>query len=369
MASKMSDSLDYTVDSFEDRLGVVEKIVQENDSMLVDFYSDHYNPHINQTGLLSEETRTSKDLEALASYLLYSKDSEAQEDTITDYKKKRNTTREAPIENLLKVKESKTEGKKAIAKVQKIKVSKEDREEFFELHQTGIAISNLTKMIKTKQDSNGNLLSDKEVRKLKWIRTDIQKDEIAIKNELKGYIRFNTITKAEKDMIALSYIRYDDVETIRTMVECYEELKQLSKNDTHGYLKVIMIDFDNLIKETPFEDYMKEIFLLKVQNTKYDEMIEIIKDKYDVDLTKTRLSKITREIIPSMIVETYNKLKEEWVFTEMLRGKYKTCSDCKTNYLASNKYFNQDKMSKDGLRSVCKKCRRKKYKSKNAKSE
>lgn len=361
---KMSDNLDYNVNTIEERLEIVNKIISDNDDALVDFYSNHYNPHINQTGFLSENTKIGKDLEALASYLLYAKDSDATEDIITDYRKKRNNVREASIENLYVVTSNDSKKKSQTnAKSTKIKVLKEDRIKHEELKSSGEIIATLSKMIKTKKDTKGNTLTEKEVRKLKWIRTDIQKDEIAVKKELKGYIQFQSVTKSEKDLMALSNIRYDDIETIRVIIENYEELKQVCENDTHGYLKVIMFDIENLIEETQFEDHMKDILIYKMKNVQYDDIIKLVKEKYDMKITKPRLSKFTRETIPAMIVNTYKQKKEDWIFTEILRGNYKTCSECKKNYLATSKYFNT---AKGSLRSDCKICRSKKYKKKSS---
>jgi hypothetical protein len=368
--NKLSDKLDYNIDKVEDRLKLVEDIIKESDDYLVDYYDNHYNPHLGQNSFLSEFTRMGKDLEALASYILYSKDSKATEDTITDYRKKRNNIREASIEKLLKVKDFRNETNKSIIKVPKIKVTKKDREMYPELAQTGEVIERLNKMIKTGVDSLGRKISDAEIRKLKWIRTDIQKDEIAIKTELKRYIHFQNITKSESDTKALSYIRFDDKEIIRILIEDYSELKEYSFDDTYGYLKIILFVFEELVEATEFEDYMKDILIWKIDGKSYDFMIKELKDKYNVKLTKPRLSKITRETIPNMIVETYKQKKEDWLYTFIIRGKYQTCSSCKENYLATTKYFSPDKMYKSGLRTICKNCRKKQYKkSVSAKNE
>lgn len=368
--SKMSDKLNYNIDSVEDRLNEVKKIVGsyddgvigEYDEYLTNYYSNNYNPHINQTGLLSENSRVGKDLETLANYILYAKDSEASDDTITDYRKKRNNMREASINEIIKVKTNKRETNKSIFKIQKIKVTKEDRKQYKDLAQTGEVIERLTYMIDNKKDFNGKEIQEKEIRKLKWIRTDIQKDEVTMKTELKKYVKFNSVTKSEKDLTALSHIRFDDVNIIRILIEDYSELRESSYEDTYGYMKSIIFTLDELIEMTNIEDYIKDVLVWKIEKANYDEMISMIQDKYDMKITKPRLSKLTRDTIPSMIVETYKQHKEEWLYTYIYKGSYKTCLECKENYLAIKKYFGLDKTSKTGLRSVCKECRRKKYK-------
>lgn len=359
---KLSEGLDFNLVTIEDRMKLVNKIVEDNDKFLTNFYSHHYNPNISQTAYLSENTKVGKDLETLANYLLYTKDSEVTEDTLTDYKKKRNAIREASIEKIIKVKEFRKETNKSIYKTPKIKVTSKDRLEIEDLRQTGDVIATLTKMIKTSTDTRGKIIHPVELRKLKWIRTDIQKDEVAMKNDIKKYIKFQSMTKQDPDMNALSYIRFDDVEIIRILIEDYSELKEYSYEDTHGYLKIIMIAFEDLIDKTDIKDYMKDVLTWKIEGIQYDEMIVMLKDVHDVKMTKPRLSKITRETLPNMIVDTYKQQREDWVYTHVMKGEYKACSDCKENYLATTKYFNPDKTAKSGLRSVCKECRRKKYK-------
>ncbi|EJW14038.1 hypothetical protein M5X00_29480 [Paenibacillus alvei] len=359
--NKLSDSLNYSLVTIEERMELVDKIVKDNDEELVDYYDNHYNPHINQTGLLSENTRVAKDLETLASYLLYAKDSDASEDTITDYRQKRNNNREASIEKLMKVREVRKETNRSIIKTPKIKVCDKDRVNYQELEETGVAIKRITHHINSGVDSKGRKLSISEIKKLKWIRTDIQKDEIAVKNELKGYIRFQNITKSDPDFHQLEFIRFDDVETMRVLLEDYAELKEYSYDDTFGYLKIIMFAFEELIDKTEIKDYMKDILVWKVEGQSYDEMIEALKDKYNIKMTKPRLSKITRETLPTMIAETYKQQREDWVYTYAIRGEYKTCNCCKNNYLATKKYFSPNKRSKSGLRPICKNCRKDKY--------
>lgn len=367
--NKISDKLNFNIDNVEDRMSLVEELVGgyednvkgEYDEYLTHFYSYHYNPHINQSGFLSENTKVGKDLESLANYILYAKGNDASEDIVTDYRKKRNNMREASINKIIKVKTFRKETNKSIMKVSKIKVNKEDRLQYKDLAQSGEVISRLTNMIQTGVDSKGDPISPTEIRKLKWIRTDIQKDEITMKTELKRYISFQGVTKSEKDLTALSHIRFDDVEIIRILIEDYSDLRESSYDDTFGYMKNIIFTFDELVEQTDFKEYVKDILIWKIEGVQYDSMIKMIKEKYNIKITKPRLSKITRETIPNMIVETYKQQKEDWLYTYVLRGTFKTCCDCEKNYLATVKYFSPDKTSKSGLRSVCKECRRKKY--------
>ncbi|MDT8975016.1 hypothetical protein RQP50_02025 [Paenibacillus sp. chi10] len=358
---KMSEHLDYEITDSKSRLKSVQEIISNYDEDIVRYFDEVYNPHIGQHGMLSDSSRVAKDLESLANYLLYTQDSDAASDTITAYRKKRNQIRESAIEKIIVVEESKKESSRSIIKIPKLKVLKEDRLVYAELKETGKTIEQIDKLIKTRTDSKGLQMPATEIKKLKWIRTDIQKDEIAVKNELKQYIRFNKISKIEKDNNQLSYIRFDDIEIVRTLFECYTELKEKSYEDTHGYLKLVMLNFEELMDHTVMKNYMKDVFMWKIEGCTHDIMIERLNQKYQLKMTKPALSKMTRDTIPSMLVETYKQSKEDWLYTYILRGKYKTCNCCRQSYIASTKYFSPMKNSKSGLRSICKQCRKSKY--------
>ena len=357
MNRKMSERLDYDIYSTDDRLELVSKVIEEHDSELVNYYDNHYNPHISQNGFTSEGNRVSKDLEAMANYLLYAKE-ESSDDIITEYREKRNIQREASINNLIKVREHKKETNRSIIKFPKIKVYKKDRLEHKELEASGEVIDTLTKMIETGINTQGKTLSLSEIKKLKWIRTDIQKDEIVVKSELKKYISFQSITEVIKDHEALSYIQFDNPEVIRILIEDYGELKESSYDDTFGYMKIILFALEELIELADFEDYVFDILTWKVEGLQYAEMIRLLNEKYGITLNSKHLSKMTRQTIPNAIVDAYKKQKEDWVYTYILEGKYVACIECNEIKLLTPKYFYKSRTSKNGLRKKCKDCMR-----------
>lgn len=363
MEKKISEGLDYNIELTEDRMVLVKELIEQHDSELVAYYDSHYNPHISQDNLLSEYNRVSKDLESMANYLLYSKDGESNDDTITVYKEKRNTIREGSINNVLIVREARKETNRSIIKYPKIKVNKKDREVHPELKASGDVIKTLTGMINTGMTTQGKKLQLSEVKKLKWIRTDIQKDEIVVKNELKKYIRFNSVTKVEKDHNALSFIQFDNPEIIRILIEDYGDLKEDSYDDTFGYMKVILFAFEELVELSGMEDYMLDILKWKIEKTPQEDIIAMLKEKHNITMKKPVLSETTRRFIPNIIVNTYKQQREDWVYTYVFKGNYRTCTTCGENKLSSKKYYSPAKVNKSGLRSQCKECRKIKSKS------
>ena len=383
---RMAEELDYDLNRTEDRLKLVENILDKNEQRLINYTSNYYNPHLKKSSFTSESLPVSKDLEAMADYLIYAKEKEERErkksiakekeraeqkkeeydgeesdyisgQILTHYKHNRNKQREINVGSSVVI-ESLSGGsdKESVEyQVPKIKVTKADREEFKELRETGNAIRNLNKMIKTRKTITTNeVIPPEEIKKLKRIKIDIQKDEIAMKECLKKFFMFNSITRTEKDHKALSYLRFDDVEIIKVIMQYRGELDECSREDTFGYLKLILMTFDEIVEKSDLEPYHKDIIKLRGRDATYQEIIDEIKNNYGVELTHSRLSRLNNKTIPESLVDSYKKIKEDWVYTYIIKGKYKKCIQCHKIYIESPRNF--PKRDEGSLRPSCHKC-------------
>jgi len=361
---KMSERLNYNLDNLEDRKKLVNNIAEEYGEEFGCYFTEKFNPHLKKTSLTSESNSVCNDLEKVADYLIYAKDKEDRErekegkqkdrsDIITESKKTRNKRREVKMSKQADYDSFNGEQKVRYSKPQ-FRVTKQDRKEFKELEETGKAIKNLSKMIKTKKTLSGEEISDTEVKRLKWIRTDIQKDELAVKNSLKKYVSFNSVTRTERDDSALSFVRFDDIETVKVLLNYYHEFKKNSKNDTFGYLKLVMMSFDNIIDNCEFDEETLEILDANAHGLKQKEIIDLVLSKFGKEYSRFQISKIVSKVIPEKIVETYKGMKEDWAYTYFLKGSYKTCNICSQVKLATNKNFPTRENGQ--LRDTCKSC-------------
>lgn len=360
--NKLSSNLDYNIDDLEDRKKRVEEIIGSNDNDLVRYFDDYYNPSLNQNSRLSENDPMCKQLERMADYLLYADNKEKRKANhgddlhiVNDNDDDKNKKKEFLTDDLSSVEE----GKKKVNQhklYKKVKVTNEDRELHPELADTGRLIERLKKMIDTGVDSTGQEISEDNMRKIRWYLIDIRKDEVAMKEMLKGYIRFKRLSPEgeEKDFSGFSF---QNVNHVRVLFENYAELKQNSFDDTHGDLKIILEVFEEVVDVTDFQEYMFDIFIMKIDGLSRKKIVNNIKEKHDLDFSESRISQITKNVIPEMIVETYKKSYEDWVYTFVIKGIYKTCSKCGETKLASKQYFSPHKKGKYGLHSQCRSCR------------
>ena len=359
----MAEELDYKLETIDDRLNLVESILEKHSKELVKYVSDYYNPHLKKTSLTSESLPVSRNLEIMADYLLYAQDKniegkeqEKEPEILSSYKEDRNTKREISINSMSEFEGFSQPEKKSVYKIPTFKVCEEDRKKHQELRETGEAIKKISKMIKTKKTiTTGEDLSKEELRRLRKIRIDLHKDEVAMKKSLKQYVMLNTnFSHPEKNHVSLSYLRFDDINIVKELLSGYNDLVALSSEDTFGYLKPIMITFDEIIAKADLEPCVKDVLELRIQGETYKSIISHIEYKHNVNITYSKLARLLNKTIPEAIVESYRDIKEDWVFTYIFKGKYRTCTKCTKTYIENVRHF--PLREKNTFRSTCHKC-------------
>jgi hypothetical protein len=360
--NSMLNGIDYNIESLNERKSNIEQVIKQNDDQLVTYFDDYYNPSLTQNSRLSDNDVTCRQLERMADYLLYADNKEKQKENhgedlhlMNDSDSNKNKKKEFLTNDLTYVSEEENVVHQHKL-YKKVKVTEEDRTHFPELKSTGYLIKHLKRMIDTGFDTNGNKINKDNMRKIKWYLIDIRKDEVAMKEMLKGYIRFKRISPESTDN-DFSGFSFDNVDHIRTLFDNYSELKQNSFDDTHGDLKIIIEVFEQIVDQIDFEEYVFDIFLMKIDGLKREDIVNNINMRHNIVLSESRISQITKHVIPDIIVEEYKKNYKDWVYTFVIKGIYKICNKCGDNKLQSE--FGINKRNKDGLNSSCKACRNK----------
>jgi hypothetical protein len=115
----------------------------------------------------------------------------------------------------------------------------------------------------------------------------------------------------------------------------------------------VYADLDNLIKKTSLNDKQRDII----------EKFMSGLDEYDIGLLyKQRADKILN-ILDTACEKICNEYKKRWRYHMAeqdyikIEWDYKKCSKCGENLPATRDFFSPDLRNKDGLHSICKKCR------------
>lgn len=345
--------LDYSVETVEERLAIVNKILEENPEP-----NEHY-------------------LEIMANYLV------------------------RPID-------------KAEAKEQKKKIISDNRRETVKKHE--ISYEGLAASLESGEDGIYNLIGDKqrvtkmntkrpitqqdidEIPPLKQLREDIEfwlrqgsravgrrayqirqfiidmrKFQYVIRDSYKPPIAFTNITPTkyvckihEKFWIEPDgTVKFEGASfcnpRVCSAVLCnYSRLKEEGWDDLEGDMQFFMSAFDKYC-EMAFKDepILEQIVIDKIDGLQNNEIQEHLDKKFGMSYSTEYISSLYRNKIPKLIAAAAeDDYIQEW-FLNHEKGTYKKCSRCGEVKIAHPKYFSKNSTSNDGFYSICKECRNK----------
>lgn len=325
--------LDYTIESVEERLKLVEQILEKEE-----------NPN----------------LEYLANYLIIpiEKEERKQRKILTDNRMATIDKRETSFEGLVDKMES---GENALYHIQKADknilfqpkapITKQDYKNHPELQQIKDCIAELKKLVpKTGRDRY----------LIKKASIELYKDLYLTKKCLEPPV-MPTIHIGSKFDKRLEGLSFQDPIVIEALLTHYSDLKQDSWGRFDGDLWYIMQDFDNLLDKALSDNpYYETIVRMKIDGRTNQDIRDELQLTLGVTPTPEYISTLWRNRIPKHIAEVAHREYLDWYFTYVKPGKWKKCSRCKEIKLANNIFFSKNKSSKDGWYSMCKSCRNKK---------
>ncbi|MMZ59895.1 hypothetical protein D1872_219560 [compost metagenome] len=241
---------------------------------------------------------------------------------------------------------------------------------------------------------DGEKIPSNKLGLLRYVRRELQKEKKAIKAQISKDIYFLNALSSSTEY-DLRFFSWGDEKCIFNFLSMLREIKDFIKRNPQSNLSSMYHDFQNIYSRAKLTDIERDIVLLKNMDmptcemkkylpsynrkiddaefeenrekaeeaiVKYDknsykqiEIVEFLNNKYQSDFEKYHVTRLWRNSIPRKIKSAYKDYKEEWLYTYILKGEYKQCSRCRKIRLT--KHFAKNRNSKDGLRSICKKCR------------
>lgn len=388
---QMRKELDFTLEGTKKRLERLDQIVTKFDDELVDYYDNHFVS--NKTSTSFEQDIIGQDLEKLADYLLYADNKEqrqktkkhkdergilsrsqiernARKEMLTDdlsYFEKSNDnlynqsffTKDKRFKNKMECNEDTPKKRKAKQKNKESKkITKEDLEKYPVLKDAHEAIEKLKIEVETGKDSHGLTLNEEQIRKKRWLMIELKKDQVAYKDSMKKYINAKSVIHQSSN--GMFDVNFRDQEVIEFLFLEYSHLKQHCFDDLAGDLKHVMMDFEQLVDSTSFSEIVKDVLIFKIDGLTREQIIEELQHKYSIKFSKKHISQLIRSTIPKKLIENYRKQLEDWYYLEIVKGTYKTCSNCGQIKLANENYFYKETKGDFGLKATCKECYSKK---------
>ena len=345
--------LDYTLNSPQERLKLVEQILEETP-----------NP-------------TPAYLEILADYLVFcmEKEEKKEKKILTENRLATVNKRETSYEGLISQFENGEDGvynitnnDKHVIFQPKISITKKDREDIPELAQTDEAIAAWDYRVRH-TEGRDTFLSKKAL-------IESRKDQYIIKQHRKPPVQSMHLVHSEHKIELPWKDTFDEDGNVNkegfslvnpkicsAILVNYSKLRENSWGDFSGDTWYLMEEFDKISK-IALQKYplLYRIVECKIDGLQNSEIRDILQEEFGVRHSLEYISSLWRNKIPNLIASVAEDEFLDWYYLNEEKGTYKRCSRCGQIKLAHNKYFSKNKTSKDGFYSICKECRNKKKK-------
>lgn len=349
--------LDYSLETPEERVKLVEKIIEEADpASLTPVY-----------------------LSKMADYIVIpiEKKERKQKYILTENHMKNINSRETSFEGLVNKLENGEDGiynmianDKNILFTHNKKYTDEEIKEIPGLQEYMDAIENVEKTFQTATGMKKKKLKTQliEMHQDKYELGKSYKKPIYLMNKIKSISRLNLDEKVWEDkdgeICSSGIINLYDPKHISILLCNYSKIKEDAWDKFNSDIKWMMEDLDTLVDKTLKEDHplYYDLLIYKIDGKSNAEIQSLLFEKYDIKHTVEYISSLWRNKIPKMIAETAKKDWLVWHYTVEEKGKWKKCSRCGQIKLAHNKFFSKNNTSKDGWYSICKECRNQKTK-------
>ena len=354
---KESRKLDYTLESPEERIALVDRIVNET----------------------PPEQLTNRYLEILADYIVFAMDKEERKKKhiTTDNRMVTINKRETSFEGLISKFENGEDGiynmianDKNIIFTPKVSITPKDLEEIEPLRELRTAIEAVEEAEKKARGKRKFLLKKQliEMRQDQYVIKSAYRKPVYCMNAIKSFSSLDLSEEIyfnDKQLpVSTGKISLFEPKHISALLCHYSKLKEAVWGRFNSDSYYLMEDLDNLVRSTLEKDYPLyfDLVVLKIDGKQNIEIQKILEEKHGIKHSVEYISSLWRNKIPKLLAEQEQENYLLWYYTQVERGKWKRCSRCGEIKLAHNRFFSKNKTSKDGFYSICKCCRNKKTK-------
>lgn len=190
-----------------------------------------------------------------------------------------------------------------------------------------------------------------ELNKIIKMRNGIKGDLHFMIDAMLVVLRSNDEGKLYHGDLDLLYL--GDVETYKAILANFEGLHIEAQKTPDNDLKWLLWYVDELLAKTLKNPVETLIIDLLRQGYSQQEILEELKN-YNTLLPQKTFNDFLNKVLPQRLLNMYQKDLDDYVYTYVLPGKYKTCKGNGKVYLATERYFRKDKKGKFGLRSFSK---------------
>lgn len=354
-SSQNSIKLDYTIEDPEERVKLVEKIVEN----------------------APQSKLTNRYLEILADYIIFAMNKkEKKEKTInTDNRMVTINRRETSFQGLIGKFENGEDGiynmiidDKNVLLTPKYQITQEDIEQIPALKQLREEIEKIEQQQKKARGKKKFLLKKQIIQ--------MRQDQYVIKSayrpvtyslnlirsisnlDLTDHIEINE----KGDIVNKGIISLFNPTHVSILLCNYSKIKESCWGKFNSDIYYLMMILEQAIDAVFKEDFpiLYDILIYKIDGKSNLQIQNLLLNDHGTTHSIEYISSLWRKKIPKMIAQYIEKEELIWYYTTVEKGKWKRCSRCGQVKLAHNKFFSKNNTSKDKFYSICKECRNKK---------
>lgn len=371
MFMKKEYSLDYTIERDVDRLAAVETIL---DNM--------------------EKKPTAKDLELMASYILYGKDENGQNAVqrkeVTDSNKRYNSFKrtedrleslDAILENPLADQQSlKPATERYIYTKKTTTISREDDADIPGMRELWDSIDRIDHIIKVNEgkvdpDPSVPLIpTTYRLYQLKHMLIDLRRHQYYLKDAYKPQIHFLNLTPPttqtidwdsdsaywispdEKHTVREHTFDWENPEHIRYLINNYSGLYMQLYDKPYSWGRTLLFDFDRYFDMCGFSPAREYIVLRRIDGATNLNIAHELEEKYGIKYNENHICSILTNEIPTKMAK---EAKKHRLLLETPMKERKQCWTCKKMLPRDRLFFVRNISRADGWSSNCKECERK----------
>ena len=351
--------LDYTVESPEERVKVVNRIIEN----------------------IPPERLTNRYLEILADYIIFAmnKKQKKEKKINTDNRMVTINKRETSFQGLVSKFENGEDGiynmiinDKNVLLTPKYQITQQDIDQIPALKELREQIAKVEEQQKKARGKKKYLLKKQiiEMRQDQYVIKGAYKPITYCFNLIKSMPTLDLGDKLQinenGDIVNKGLISLFNPTHVSLLLCNYSKLKMSCWDKLQSDLWYLLKDLENAADAALQQKYplYYDLMIYKIDGKSNLEIQNLLYNTYGITHSVEYLSSLWRKKIPKLIAEEEQKRVLVWYYTVVEKGKWKRCSRCGQIKLAHNKFFSKNNTSKDGFYSICKECRNKKNKQK-----
>lgn len=157
--------------------------------------------------------------------------------------------------------------------------------------------------------------------------------------------------------VSRNLINFSDPNTYKGLILTYYDLDDKYKDNFNSDMWGILRLFEDVLNHSDITKEEASVVSMMMKDMSRQDIMDEFEKEFGRSISDKVLSTWINRAIPSKLAQTYKDSVDEWLYTYMIKGKYKRCTRCEQVKLISNdRYFRERSDSIDGFRNECRIC-------------